>query len=299
MTEDPAGVEAHLGGVFGQTVRIGILLGPPRANLKPVLQVFGVGGTVLGFAKVGASPGTATLLAVEAATLRWLNGHPVPGIAVPQVIDYDTWGEVPILVQAPLPMARSEQQPLSMPVDQLAALAVSGGVTGSALGGTQFWERVRKTGKGRWQDLDTSAFGRLRDAIDTDTELSLGAWHGDFGPWNAAGNSEKVEVWDWERFEADVPIGFDGAHWRVQIEFKKGTDPVDAWVAMKADVAEVVRCAGVQTDVPVTCACYVLAIWRRYRRVTEDLTTPMLRRRVTWLADLAEVASGSLMATAP
>src|SRR4051794_29936952 len=37
---EPDGIEACLRRVVGGEVRIGVLLGPPRANLKPVVQVF-------------------------------------------------------------------------------------------------------------------------------------------------------------------------------------------------------------------------------------------------------------------
>ena len=294
VTQDPVGIEAHLEGVFDQPVRIGVMLGPPRANLKPVLQVFAASGEVLGFAKVGPTPTTEALLATEATTLRWLAQHPVPGLAAPRVIDYDTWRAVPILVQSPLSMAQSGRSPTSLPADQLAGLAVSGGVSSSPLEGSPFWTRVREVGDARWHDLDASAFRRLRDTIDTHTEVSLGAWHGDFGPWNAAAGPERLEVWDWERFEDDVPIGLDGAHYRVQVELMRGADPTECWTAMKADVAEIVKRADVLADVPVTAACYILAIWRRYRMVTSDAETPALRKRVTWLCGLADVASASL-----
>ena len=47
-------------------------------------------------------------------------------------------------------------------------------------------------------------------------ELALGAWHGDWTPWNMACTSGGLLLWDWERFAGGVPVGFDALHYQLQ-----------------------------------------------------------------------------------
>jgi hypothetical protein len=42
--------------------------------------------------------------------------------------------------------------------------------------------------------------------------LTYGSWHGDLNPGNLAVVGDRVLVWDWERFESGVPVGFDVLH---------------------------------------------------------------------------------------
>jgi hypothetical protein len=300
VTTDPAGIEHHVARVLGRPVRIGVLLGPPRANLKPVLQVFGPDGAVLGFAKVATSPVTVRLLRNEADALQGLAREPLPGVAAPALLDIDTWRDLLVLVQTALPSAQTGRQPTTLPTAALAAITRSGGLRRASLAESAFWGRVSDVGAPSWHGIDVSGVSRLRDAVDPAGECLFGAWHGDFGPWNAAWGRTELEVWDWERFDADVPAGMDAAHWRVQLDV--GTDPSSAWHSVRADVDEVL--AAVQgspdpsrdtaLDSALVAACYVLAVWARYRHDAADSATAALRARVVWLCRLADAALPTL-----
>lgn len=289
VTRAPDGIEAHLADVFGQQVNLGVLLGPPRANLKPVVQVFDEAGGVLGFAKVGFTPSTTSLLEAEATALGRLAERPVAGLAVPRVLGHSRWHGADVLVQTPMSLAQTGLQPRSLPAEQLAALAISQGVTSGRLASSDFWARVRETGRDTWEGVDVSSLAGLRDAIDPECVVTFGAWHGDFAPWNAAIDSDRLEVWDWERFEDDVPVGLDGAHWRAQLSLAAGVGPGQSWPAMLSDVEQVVRLAHARPAVDVTAAAYILAIWSRYRSAGPTHAAA-LRPRVTWLCGLADVA---------
>jgi hypothetical protein len=147
-------------------------------------------------------------------------------------------------------------------------------------------------GPSSWHDLDVSAMARLRDVLDQDTECLFGAWHGDFGPWNAACGPDRIEVWDWERFDADVPAGLDAAHWRTQLDV--GADPSATWQAMRKDVDTVLAATGERSESAVVAACYLLAIWSRYRHDAADHATTALRARVSWLCRVAAAALPTL-----
>jgi hypothetical protein len=292
VTADPAGIEQHLADVLGRPVRVGVLLGPPRANLKPVLQVFDPDGTVLAFAKVATSAATVPLLLTEAAALQRLAREPVPGVLTPALLDLARWRDLPVLVQEALPSAQSGRQPTALPTAALAAITASGGLRRTPMRGSAFWAGVCDVGPPSWHDLDTSAMLRLRDALDADTECMFGAWHGDFGPWNAACGPDRLEVWDWERFDPDVPAGLDAAHWRAQLDI--GNEPAAAWHAMCGDVDAVLDATGERSDSAVVAAGYLLAIWARYRLDAADRPTTALRTRVTWLCRVASAALPTL-----
>jgi hypothetical protein len=273
-------------------VRVGVLLGPPRANLKPVLQVFAADGTVLAFAKVATSSVTAPLLRTEAAALERLALEPVPGVRTPALLDLASWRGLPVLVQQALPSAQSGRQPTVLPAAALAAITATGGLRRTTLGGSAFWSRVCDVGPASWHGLDVSALLRLRDALDPTADALFGAWHGDFGPWNAAWGPDALEVWDWERFDADVPAGMDAAHWRAQLDV--GTDPAEAWSAMRRDVDEVLRATQQPSQSAVVAGCYVLAVWARYRHDAAGHATPALRARVDWLRRVVEAGLPTL-----
>ncbi|MFC6082395.1 hypothetical protein [Sphaerisporangium aureirubrum] len=82
---------------------------------------------------------------------------------------------------------------------------------------------------GLWRDMDVLAVtplpvarARVRPAllaaaVEEIARLPVDGpaycWHGDFAPWNmAAGPDGRLLVWDWERFGAGVPLGFDALH---------------------------------------------------------------------------------------
>ena len=296
VSADPSGIEQHLGAVLGRPVRMGVLLGPPRANIKPVLQVFDRDGSVLAFAKVATSPLTVPLLETEAATLGMLAGRPMRDVVAPALLDLGRWRDVLVLVQQALPSAQSGRQPTSLPTAALAEVAAVGGLRRHPLEASAFWRRVEDVGPARWHDVDVSALSRLRAALDPRAECLFGAWHGDFGPWNAAWGAGALEVWDWERFDTDVPAGLDGAHWRLQVDDR--TDPAATWREMVEDAAEVLRELADGTDgapdgAPdgaVVASCYLLAIWSRYRHDAATSPTAALRARVAWLCRLADAA---------
>jgi hypothetical protein len=68
-----------------------------------------------------------------------------------------------------------------------------------------------------WRDL----FERVASSGPVE-ELTLGAWHGDWTRSNCAQRRGRVLLWDWERFERAVPVGFDALHFRFNQDAGKG-----------------------------------------------------------------------------
>ena len=100
-----------------------------------------------------------------------------------------------------------------------------------------------------------------------DLEWRTGSWHGDWTPWNMARSGQRVLLWDWERFETDVPIGLDRCHYLVNaITRRRGTSDETIRAGLAA--------AGATPDTPgspshALGALYLLAVAGRYLPLAE------------------------------
>jgi hypothetical protein len=100
-----------------------------------------------------------------------------------------------------------------------------------------------------------------------------------------------MQIWDWERFSADVPVGLDAAHYQTQRGVAAKTDPAVAWHRITRDVESVL--AAVDADLTTAStvgAAYLLAIVARYRADAGTEPTAALRHRMTWLSAVSGIA---------
>ncbi|MBM6402708.1 hypothetical protein JQN72_00420 [Phycicoccus sp. CSK15P-2] len=215
LTGAGQGIDGALAEVFGHPVVTGMFLGPPRANRKPVLQVLDAAGRVVGFAKVGITPLAAALAAREAETLRILGSADLGVVDPPRLLAELEWDGLPVVVQSALPVW--EQGPgLDHELFREAIRDIAD--TGPRWNGQ--WRDCAYRGTLRERvaavedpELRALAAGVLDSRVPDDLELSTGAWHGDLSAFNAATTAaRRVLVWDWERYEQGVPVGFDALH---------------------------------------------------------------------------------------
>lgn len=258
------GLPTHLADVLSRDVVIGMHLGPPRANRKPVLQLLTPQGRTLAYAKLGVDPLTDGLVDQEAAALRVLASASTSLIEVPHLIDHGSWNGHRLLVQSSLPVWAPRiplrQERLVAAAREIASI---GGNLRSRLVDAPFWTdldaRLRQLPAGETED-------RLREAV-TSLErssgavvLSLGASHGDWTPWNVASLDGRLLVWDWERFRLGVPVGFDLLHYRLQTDLvSRLKEPGGAARDVIRDAAEQLRPLGVSADVARHIAMAYLA----------------------------------------
>jgi len=208
-------IEDRLERELDQQVLLSLHLGPPRANRKPVLQLLDRRGRTVGFAKVAITALAGQLVGAETAALRALAAAGLRHLTAPQVMYAGSWNGLEILVQSPLPV----RQPRRPAADRLAAataeVAAVGGVHPEPLDGayvTGLRERLAAL-----PDEETrSGLLRALAALPPDAEIPVGSWHGDWTPWNTAVVADTVLAWDWERFTAGVPVGFDALHYDLQ-----------------------------------------------------------------------------------
>ena len=232
----PAGantIESYLKEVLAQDLQLSMYLGPARANRKPVLQLLTEDGETAAFAKVGVNPLTCRLVRAEHDSLLRLGRAGLSEITTPQVLHFDSWQGLDVLVLSPLP-AWLPPRPLSSSrlTAAMTELAHVGGVQRGPLLGSAYLRDLHS----RLTDADEGAErAALHDALDALAAraghgvLTFGSWHGDWSPWNMASTSRGLLVWDWERFTCGAPLGFDALHHRLQSEVTAGQhDPAAA-----------------------------------------------------------------------
>ncbi|MGD9957850.1 hypothetical protein [Nocardioides sp.] len=285
QTRDPA--LAELLGWLGDPARpaatVGVMVGPPRANRKPVLRLFGADGETWGYAKMGINDLTNQLVEQEIAALTAVGELDLPGIIVPAVLKHGTWRGRSVLLTAALALDADQRQPSELPIAATRTLFTQcsqvdvplKAATGMAL------VEAPRSGEGvRLEELGA----RLMDVVG-DRRIPLGASHGDWTPWNMAWSNEDLEVWDWERFATGVPQGFDAVHFEASKVLSFQTDVTEP-AFMDTLPRQLERC-DVEPVLTTTLLCtYLLAIGRRYARDLERAPAPAVVKRLHWVIRL-------------
>ncbi|GAA0987345.1 hypothetical protein GCM10009555_066470 [Acrocarpospora macrocephala] len=232
--DGPDTIETHLSEVLGQRVHTELHVRPARrVNRKPILEAYGVGGLV-GFVKIGDTAGARELVRHEVETLRMLAERPLKVVVPPGVLHFGSWRELDVLVLTPLPVT-GRSAPSLLP-----------------LGGQR--RRVRP-------ELLAAAVAEIA-GLDP-----AGAWHGDFSPWNVAADADgRLLVWDWERFGAGVPLGFDALHHFFQGMLRR-MRPGSAAQTCVARAGRILEPFGLSfAESRLTAAHYLIALADRHRR---------------------------------
>ena len=266
-TPDGGTIEDHLGAVLGRPVVLALHLGPPRANRKPVFQVLGTAGEPLGFAKLGVDPLTRRLVASEAGALVTLASGTLRGVEVPAVLHHGRWNGAEVLVQSTLPVWRPRAADDG--TRRIAAMVEVAGVAGVRdepvdgpyLAGLT--ERVDGLG------ARTGAAGlaaALVAAARTAVTLRVGCWHGDWNAGNLATLADRLLIWDWERFAAGVPLGYDALHHDLQTAITVRRVPAAEAAGSTVDRAGALLAPfGVPASgAPVVAALYLVELGSRY-----------------------------------
>jgi hypothetical protein len=208
----------HLRALFGRSdLEMAVILGVPRLNRKPVLQVLAPDGAVVGYVKAAWNDLTTRLVRNEARVLRHLASVGPAAFTPPGLVAAGPWGELELIAQSALPNAERPDSAavFDPPMAVIGEIAGLWGRSHGRLADSPYWAGVR-------QRLGTrTGSGIVRQAADRierrhgDEEIAFGAWHGDFTPWNMARLGERTYVWDWER-AAPAPAGLDLLHFLFQ-----------------------------------------------------------------------------------
>jgi hypothetical protein len=214
------GIDAYLRDALGIDLHLSVHIGPARANRKPVLQLFDPDGATRGFAKVGTTALTRTLVGSEARALVALGHANLRQLRVPQVLHAGQWLDHEVLVTSPLPVWLPRTT-FSEPrlASAMREVATCFGVRRATLGDSMYWQRLIGRLNALSEDPEGPALMQAAERVAAKAgrvPLSFGSWHGDWAPWNMAMVADTILVWDWERFATGVPVGFDALHYALQ-----------------------------------------------------------------------------------
>ncbi|GGS00767.1 hypothetical protein GCM10010169_51760 [Micromonospora fulviviridis] len=289
------GLDAYLAEVLGERALVSLHIGPARANRKPVLQLLAPDGRALGYAKLGVDPLTRALVDAEAAALRRLADLPLGPVTVAAVRHHGDWHGHALLVQEALPVRLPRATPAAAEAAERAAMvAVAGclGVRRRSWAGSDHAARLADAVDALGARPEA---GRLRAALktvaDLDPTVAFGAWHGDWNGGNSAVLADgRVLVWDWERFEADVPVGYDELHRAVQTAIgNDGVEPVEAARALIAGADRAL--APFDPDgrgADLVAVLYLVELAARYLRDRQAEAGARLGHVDTWLLPAVE-----------
>ncbi|HVW33243.1 MAG TPA: hypothetical protein VHL53_11940, partial [Acidimicrobiia bacterium] len=208
----------HLRGLFGRTdLEMAVILGVPRLNRKPVLQVLAGDGTVVGYVKAAWNDLTVGLVRNEARVLAHLAEVGPKSFTPPATVGAGPWGELELIAASALPNA-ARPDPSTVFDPPMAVIAEIAGLWGRStarLAGSPYWAGVReRVGAQAASEVLVRAVDWVERTYGG-VEIAFGAWHGDFTPWNMARLEGATYLWDWERAAA-APAGLDLLHFLFQ-----------------------------------------------------------------------------------
>jgi hypothetical protein len=208
----------HLREIFGRRdLEMAVILGVPRLNRKPVLQVLASDGTVVGYVKAAWNDLTARLVRNEARVLAELAAAKPATFTPPAFVAAGPWGDLELIAASALPNAARPDpaQILDPPMAVIAEIAGLWGRSTARLAVSPYWAGVRERLAAQG---GSDVLQRAVDWIERrhgGDEIAFGAWHGDFTPWNMARSGDTTYLWDWER-AAPAPAGLDLLHFLFQ-----------------------------------------------------------------------------------
>lgn len=251
---------------------IGVHLGPPRANRKPVLAIADSAGVLLAFAKYGVDALTDQLVSREAEVLAELADFKKHGelivTQVPQLVARGVHAGHQYVVQTPVPTTPRTRDPDAVAASQIEIARLGRGETDPSLAVATIRNRwLARSESG--DDPLVTAFAQVAnvwcDEVH-DAPLQWGSWHGDWRTTNMAVTPAGCSVWDWERFGAGVPLGYDALHLFLTSHQASVSDLAALPLDVRENAARLLRAFDV-TDrraVDLTVTGYLLELAGRY-----------------------------------
>jgi hypothetical protein len=271
----------YLGNVLGEEVTFSVGIGNARVNRKPVLQVFGASGGDLAFVKIGNSPVSRADVGAEARALATLSSRTFVTLEVPRVLHSGTWNGMVVLVMSSLPttIQRSPKSRRPVPIRAMRELGEAFQQSSQTLEGSLLWQRSRGVADRLEDQRHRERLVRAMDLLADRAQgrsWDIGAWHGDWTPWNMARRGNVVQLWDWERFETGVIVGLDRYHYAVNEFCRTHGMSVSA---IHAALQTLVRDDGAGPDARVLAGIYLVAITVRYLSLAQGLGGEAIRQQ--------------------
>ena len=286
-------IENHLAQYFEAPVRVGVMLGTRRVNQKPVLQVFDLTGRLKGYAKVGHNRLTAALVRREAAALATIGARAPRSFRAPRLIHHGEWAGLEILAMSALVADPSHGVvPQAARVSAMVETAGLAGTTRLPLTSSGFWRRLRHTVATLSTAPDADRLERLAGAIEDHHRgdlVTVGGWHGDWSRWNMNMRDGVVQLWDWERYDGEVPLGFDGLHFAAHaIRPGHGQLQQQEQTFLRSVPVSLSELGVQHAEHDLTLRAYLFTIAVRYVDALMHSATPALEQRTQWALSLLE-----------
>lgn len=282
-----------------EALRLTLPIGPPRATRKPVLQVTDPDGTVLAWVKVAHDQLTDRLVATEARALRRLADADVAphltGVQVPRLLAQLQWSGHHVVVLAPLRIPAVRPLPggsRARLVSVVAQIAATGPLREIPWSGHPWRRELLTQLDGIAHHPSSVALRREVDSLRSGLTVPTGAWHGDLNPGNLA-LAAVTPVWDWERYDDAVPLGFDLLHHDLQSGITvAGVPASESARRLLLDAATTLAPLGVPADVaPVIARLYLVSLACRYLADGQAAAGAALGQVDRWLLpSLAQVS---------
>ena len=290
-------VAAGPGGLLARAARLtsessllaGVQVGPPRANRKPVLSLVTRDGRLVAFVKVGTNPLTRALLSNEARALSRLGGELTGEVSVSRLLHHGPVGELTVLIQSALPTwDKCVPETESRRHRAMQALAAAGGPLRPAvpLAAMPAWQRTRETLRRLSTSAAASVARTAQQVVDgTPGPVPMGAWHGDWHPRNVAFQAGRVLVWDLERFEHGVPLGWDELHWSLHKRLASTSgDPTSVGYDLLREAPRHLHPFGIPTEAArATAGLYLAHLAARYLEDGQAAAGVRLGRIESWI----------------
>jgi hypothetical protein len=223
-----AAIEDHVRSHVPKASAVGVLLGPPRANAKPVLRVFDRDGTTIAYGKVGHNDFSASLVRAETAVLLELRRRPLATLEFPTVLHAGEWHGLEVLLMTACHGANGGMPSWELPLAAMYELAERDRTEARELRGSDYLVDLAARVSGLQDNQNLALMYDRVARRAAATELAFGRWHGDWAPWNMGSTAGRVQLWDWERSRDGVPLGFDIVHFVLQQQLVGRADPSTA-----------------------------------------------------------------------
>lgn len=281
------GLMAHAEALLGQELVPAVQLGPIRPNRKPVVQFRAPDGRALAYMKVGITDLTRDRVAHEANALRELDARRRSlTFDVPRLLHSGEVGEVNFVIMSVVETGREKSSSVDKVDAAMANLATAFGVVSREIRSAPWWSTLLQ----ELAPLEGAEAEALREAAETfassegDRQLTEGAAHGDWAPWNMATPAGRPVVWDWERFKLEVPIGWDAIHFEIERNRRAGLGPLASVQAVLPVVDQVVaRNGAAPENGPAILASYLIDLGVRQLRSRSETRQNRRGELSTWL----------------
>lgn len=252
-----------------------ILLGPPRANRKPVVLLTDGRGHLMAVAKFGVNRVTRPLVTHEAKALQEIGAVLSGNVHVPRLMASGEVGNGQVLLMGPLPAAIPGLRPTREAlIETVRSVGAIDGRPGADLRDVASHPRL------------ISLRHRIDEVAQCCVGIEVGSYHGDLHPGNVAvADDGRLILWDWERWGYGAPVGFDLLHHDLQSWIHwDGMAPLEAATALVARAPEILSPLGVPHLAATAVARdYLIRLGARYAADEQDRAGSALGAIEEWL----------------